>query len=184
MAKRISVITLVVISVLSIICSCTVTHRFTRLKNCTNDTLYIGVSKYDNFDSIRYFMVPLSQPDSAALNYNDYLWKKNNFRIDPIFPDSICERLDNDMFRGCLFNDTGYIFVIQKQVATYKTLEEISKEKLYDKVSVAKVKSNQTLLVKYHGRKEKPEFVVTDYPGIFENIVVFLYTIVFELDAL
>lgn len=187
MPKKI-LITIFLISFIINFYSCTSCHYSKGILNDTNDTLYMGISYHDNFDSIRYCLESREinkQFNSFTIyNYSDsieysllndsdkmgttpiYLnWNERNFRGIPIFPGSGGYNSDNILFDFHNL-DKSYIFVIQKKTADHYTLREIRNLKLYDKFPIARTHSICTLFkqvyIKYKGRNKEPEIILRD----------------------
>ena len=60
-------------------------------RNCTNDTLIIGASHYDNIDSVDYQLWPrYLLTDSEINTAGVILWDGINVSRVIIYPDSIC----------------------------------------------------------------------------------------------
>ena len=108
--------------------------RSYRIKNCTNDTLFIQL-KYDTLKNYVYWgqirlyntTEPVSDDTATVL--------KNEGEVDipkfyELLPDSLTENIRQI--------DSFYMYVLQKQVATHYSEEEIRTKKLYDKRTVTK----------------------------------------------
>lgn len=146
-----------IIAIPIILSSCTVIHNSVCLKNCTNDTLYIGMSEYDNLDSVRDQFLPndLAFIDSVSKTKNIGEWNEKYFRECPIYPDSIC------WFPKVGMLSHSYIFIIQKQIAKNHTLKDIRKNKLYNRITITKGFACQNVLVNYKGSQESSEVQIT-----------------------
>ena len=108
--------------------------RSYRIKNCTNDTLFIDLTndtlKIDVYwGQIRLYNTtePVSDDTATVL--------KNEGKVDipqfyELLPDSLTENIRQI--------DTFYMYVLPKQVATHYSEEEIRTKKLYDKRTVTK----------------------------------------------
>lgn len=104
--------------------------------NCTNDTLYCGVSQYDNVDSVHYPIVPFSDISTGYTDTADvYLWNGLNVRNYAVLPDSLCTNSITTLFER---NDTGFIFYIKRQTAKQYSWEDICKKRLYKKISITR----------------------------------------------
>jgi hypothetical protein len=78
-------------------------------KNCTNDTIFIGVSHYDNIDSVYDIVFP-----KYVSNDTTYISQWNGMNIhtfDFIYPDSMCVTGENYLFAN---SDTCYFFLIKR----------------------------------------------------------------------
>lgn len=102
-------------------------------KNCTNDTVYIGASHYDNIDSVseqvgpHYNFVANNDLDNSDIS----LWKGTCFRSDNfICPDSLCSIDADYLFHNA---DTCYFFLIKWNNAKRHSWNEILTNKLYEK---------------------------------------------------
>ena len=113
-------------------------HIFERtlvvFKNCTKDTLIIGVSNYDNIDSVNCIMNSCNELSDSCIDIHGILlWKKRDLMINNetiIYPDSSC-MIDEI----CLFpnSDTCYFFLIKVADARKKTLKQIHDDNLYNR---------------------------------------------------
>lgn len=128
-----------------------------QFKNCTNDTLFVGISDYDNIDSIwfRYIYHVDIKSKAPLLASIDSILRNNNSNINmttydngheivitpteqarmereymTIYPDSIFPV--NELY---LFNntDTEYFFLIKFKDAKIYSWDEIREKKLYNK---------------------------------------------------
>ena len=148
--KRMRTILFTVSLILIMLSSCDFYYD-AQIRNCTRDTLYIGTSQYDNFDSVSGGMGPLYFiRDSCILSGNVYLWRNWDFREEAVFPDSLASCNDHVLF-GCN-NDTGYIFIIPRQVVSKYTMKEIRSKLLYDKITVVRTKRNEGFRIDYMGK--------------------------------
>ena len=123
-------------------------------KNCTDDTLFVGASHYDNIDSIEEQVFPNTilangNVDTTVIS----LWKdgkkemENGYRVYIsvhkdwfICPDSMCTISGFYLFN---YNktDTCYFFLIKLSDAKKFSWDEIRSKKLYGKWIVAKNKN-------------------------------------------
>lgn len=111
-------------------------------KNCTNDTLFIGTSSYDNIDSVDCLLFPYYNiiANSTIDTTNISLWEDKiinqngstiyiQFRKDHfVYPDSICIRSANRLFED---TDTCYFFLVKWNDAKNYSWDEIHAKKLY-----------------------------------------------------
>ena len=98
-------------------------------KNCTNDTLFVGVSSYNTIDSVGWMLEPLySFEDSIQCNDKDSCML-NEFYADRIYPDSVGKIYDYMLDNS----DTCYFFLIKYEDAKNHSLDEIRAKKLYKK---------------------------------------------------
>jgi len=102
--------TLVIVCIMS---SCTPPvcswEKKATFKNCTNDTIFIGVSHYDNIDSVYDIVFP-----KYVSNDTTYISQWNGMNIhtfDFIYPDSMCVTGENYLFAN---SDTCYFFLIKR----------------------------------------------------------------------
>lgn len=108
--------------------------------NRTKDTLFVGVSYYDNIDSV-YYQLPSSycllenkQLDTTGIS----LWPRiNTFKDVYIHPDSACS-IDANYFLNDF--DTCYFFLIKYGDAKKYSWDEIRDKKLYRKWIVTRNK--------------------------------------------
>lgn len=121
-------------------------------KNCTNDTLYIGVSHYDNIDSIITQLIPCyempidSNLDTAEIS----LWQERVIKSEDIFygdqsvcvfkdcyiyPDSTCIIDANYLVNN---TDTCFFFLIAWKDAKQYSWDEIRNRKLYHRMIVTR----------------------------------------------
>lgn len=108
--------------------------RSYRIKNCTNDTLFIQL-KYDTLKNYVYWG-QIHLDNTAGLIPEDTIAVlKDGEEVDiPIFyellPDSFTENIRR------LYLDSFYMYVLTKQVATHYSEEEIRTKRLYDKRTI------------------------------------------------
>ena len=114
-----------------------------RFKNCTNDTLFIGASHYNNIDSVYYQLNPIADFSVGINTKNISLWNNLNnkkeirkytlpdyYEREVVLPDSLCGIEPNILF---LNSDTCYIFLIKYEDAKNNSWDEIRAKKLYRK---------------------------------------------------
>lgn len=131
--------------ILCLLSSCTSCKRNACFKNCTNDTLFIGSSHYDNIDSIDNQLDPIYyKPANANLDTTDIsLWNKRRIKdvYDIIrdyeahkdwyiYPDSSC-LIDYYYLFDFDNVDTCYFFLIKWRDAKVYSWDEIRAHKLY-----------------------------------------------------
>ena len=113
-------------------------------KNCTCDTLYIGISHSDNIDSIDWQISPDLFPDYFNNNVDTIgisLWKGFESACY-ILPDSSCAINRYYLF----FNgetDTCYFFLIKMSDAKKYSWDEIRANELFRKLVVVKGKDGK-----------------------------------------
>jgi hypothetical protein len=100
-------------------------------KNCTNDTLFIGASHYDNVDSVKFLVNPnyniLANSDLDTTDIS--LWKGTFARGDSfVYPDSTCAINANYLFQD---KDTCYFFLIKLGNAKRYSWDEIRTHKIF-----------------------------------------------------
>ena len=121
-----------------------------RIKNLTTDSIYCGLSKYNNIDSINYMLLPeYTISNDKRDSIKPYLWNGINIHESIVLPDSVCSNNMNALFED---TDTGYIFIIPRQVALKYTMNEIRTNQLYDKITVVRNKRNEGLRIDYMGK--------------------------------
>jgi hypothetical protein len=115
------------------------------VKNCTNDTLILELSRVDTLDGSDAYWIRdsvykyLSPTDTVLLDSGDttmvYIHGKkvsfHNYRLTK--PGEICVSADTLDIHG-----TAYVYAIKWQTAKKYTLEEIRAKKLYDRKTVTK----------------------------------------------
>ena len=128
-----------------------------QFKNCTNDTLFVGISDYDNIDSIwfRYIQHVDIKSKAPLLASIDSILRNDNRNINmtkyddgheivvtpteqariereymTIYPDSIFPVNEFYLFRN---TDTNYFFLIKFKDAKIYSWDEIREKKLYNK---------------------------------------------------
>lgn len=115
-----------------------------RFKNCTNDTLFIGMSNYDSIDGVvdQLHHNPYDSFDIDTKNiclWNDYERKKEFpelYNAEMILPDSLGEIDYDEMF----FNqDTCYFFLI-KYDANNNSWDDILAKRLYKRLTIVRNK--------------------------------------------
>ena len=107
-------------------------------KNCTNDTLLIGASHYNNIDSVKYVVWGGSSLDSKP----DTLLKNGDLYFesrDVVYPDSTCA-IDEYLLKK---NDTCYFFLIKWSDAKRYSWDEIREQKRYRKWIVTRNKKGE-----------------------------------------
>ena len=126
-------------------------RRVICFSNCTNDTLYIGASHYDDIDSIDKQLEPCWWiPANSILDTTDVsLWERKTEHSDDyycvfeanrdwyIYPDSICS-IDDCYLNDKDKSDTCYFFLIKWSDVKRYSWDEIRANKLYRKWIVAK----------------------------------------------
>lgn len=132
-------------------------RRTTGFKNCTNDTLFIGASHYDNIDSIDCQLEPFyhHKPENSILDTTDVsLWEKKTLKIGDyycdfvpckdwnIYPDSICS-IDEDYLCEKCESGTTYFFLVKWNDAKKYSWDEIREQKLYRKWVVTRDKKGE-----------------------------------------
>ena len=103
-------------------------------KNCTNDTLFIGISDYDDIDSVKDILWPWRyEGDSVLCDKDISLWDldlKEDIREQYICPDSLGGSDEEIVYRK---NSTSYFFLVRYQDAKTHSWDEIREKKLYHK---------------------------------------------------
>lgn len=102
-------------------------------ENCTDDTIFVGVSHYDNIDSIGcQLLAAYDLPMNKLLDTTGVsLWKDGyTFKDQYIYPDSACGIDANYSFDE---HDTCYFFIIKWRDAKKYSWDEICDKKLYYK---------------------------------------------------
>lgn len=147
--KKSALLTTLVILMMS---SCVIDVRHDiRVKNSTSDSLYFGVSEYNNIDSVHYILIPDRKiTDICDDTMNVSLWNGMNVRELAVYPDSMCSNGSITLFGD---RDTGYVFVIKRQIARTYSFDDIRKRKLYEKVMVTKNKRDQGFCIEYKGKE-------------------------------
>ena len=119
-------------------------RRVIAFRNCTSDTLYIGVSHYDDIDSIDKQLEPCWWiPANSILDTTDVsLWERKTEHSDDyycvfeanrdwyIYPDSICS-IDDCYLNDKDKSDTSYFFLIKWSDAKRYSWDEIREQKRY-----------------------------------------------------
>ena len=150
----ISVIASLLSSCCPVICEPVTIVRF---KNCTNDTLIIGKSDYDNIDSIWFdyihvdrlskaplltsidsILLDISKKDLESCKFYDEEYKaitptglsEENKKKMIAYPDSFLLVKDISLFNN---TDTKYFFLIKLEDAKNHSWDEIRAKKLYKK---------------------------------------------------
>jgi hypothetical protein len=100
-------------------------------RNCTNDTLFIGASHYDNIDNVDNQLLPnyniICNSNFKITNLS--LWKRISTQGDFfVYPDSTCLIDDNYLFGN---KDTCYFFLIKWRNAKRYSWDEIRTKKLF-----------------------------------------------------
>ena len=103
---------------------------FAEFKNCTNDTLFVGVSSYNTIDSVGWMLEPLYSFEDSIVGNDKDSCLLNEFYADRIYPDSVGKIYDYMLFDN---SDTCYFFLIKYEDAKNHSLDEIRAKKLYKK---------------------------------------------------
>lgn len=134
-------------AIVSIFSSCTFppySRTNVELNNCTDDTLFIGISFCDDFDRIECIVHsgenrnPISTFDTATIFIDrDKVIKRYAF----IYPDSPCYiHINTHLYNN---NDTFYFFLVKKGDIIKCLWDEIRSKKLYRKCIVTKDKNGE-----------------------------------------
>lgn len=146
----------VVLSIFYLLFTSTTCVRITYFKNCTEDTLFIGASHYDNIDSIDEQLEPRWWiPANSILDTTDVsLWERKIEHTDDyycvfeanrdwyIYPDSVC-LVDYYYLFNNGKNDTCYFFLIKWSDAKRYSWDEIRDKKMYRTWIVTKDKNGE-----------------------------------------
>jgi len=109
-------------------------------KNCTEDTLFIGASHYDNIDSVDYQLYSHTDCDVDTIDFQ--LWNGMTVNAkDLICPDSTC--LISGSYLLSEDNDTCYFFLVKWQDAKQYSWDEIRAKKLYRRWVTVKNKDGE-----------------------------------------
>lgn len=119
------------------------TRHAAKFKNCTADSLFIGLSYYNTIDSVFTLLYPCY--NTSATNRNDtsgiFLWKNVVIgKFDYVCPDTMCRTDREILFHD---NDTSYFFLIKWQDAKNHSLDEIRSRKLYRRVIITRDKDGK-----------------------------------------
>lgn len=117
-------------------------HTSIAFKNCTSDTLFIGASQYDSFDSVDCQLLPyylgIDYPELDTIGVS--LWENREILHDDmtvsikfwkncyVYPDSSCVMNAKYLFEK---SDTCYFFLVRWRDARQYSWDEIHAEKLY-----------------------------------------------------
>lgn len=106
-------------------------------RNCTNDTLFIGASHYDNIDSVEWLVQPAYFPSAGDIDtVNVSLWKGEFATGDSfVYPDSACTIDADYLFHN---TDTCYFFLVRWRDAKIYSWDEIRRKNLFKKWIVTK----------------------------------------------
>ena len=104
-------------------------------KNCMNDTLFIGLSHYDNVDSVDAMMYPYYELDDdndpqANIFISLWGWDYLTAASNGVYPDSLCRISEKYLFDN---TDTCYVFLVKHEDARNHSWDEIRTKKLYKK---------------------------------------------------
>ena len=119
-----------------------------RFKNCTNDTLFIGMSNYDSIDGVvdQLYHNPYDSFDIDTKNiclWNDYERKKEFpelYNAEMILPDSLGEIDYDEMFFD---KDTCYFFLIKYDDANNNSWDDILAKRLYKRLTIVRNKEGE-----------------------------------------
>ena len=110
--------------------------RSYRIKNCTNDTLFIQL-KYDTLKNYVYWgQIHLDNTAGPILEDTIAVFNDEEKVDIPFFYELLPDSLTKNIRQ--LYLDSFYIYVLKKQVATHYSEEEIRTKKLYDKRTITK----------------------------------------------
>lgn len=107
----------------------------TKFRNCTNDSLLVGVSYKNNIDSVYYQLNPVGD-DSVDVGINAKkisLWNRienKNEGMQVVLPNSLCGIDAKLLFKDA---DTCYFFLVKYKDAKNHSWDEIRAKKLYNK---------------------------------------------------
>lgn len=151
--------TFVCISVIaSLLSSCVMDFETNvHFKNCTNDTLFVGVSSYNNIDSAYCLLKPLLwyNEDSRLYNNKDYcLWNDNHAGEKKIYPDSVGLIIESMLFDRN-HTDTCFFFLLRNEDVKNHSWDEIRSQKLYGVWIITKNKDGK------YKRNIKKEDIIT-----------------------
>ena len=117
------------------------TKELAVFKNCTNDTLLICASHYDNISCIDYQLQPSYLPsNNTSGDIKISLWTEINASKEIIYPDSTCTIDGKYLFAD---KDTCYFYLIKYKDAINNHWNEICKEHLYGKSIITKNKDGK-----------------------------------------
>ena len=127
-----------------------------RFKNCTNDTLFVGVSSYNNIDSADCLLEPeWYYEDSILCNNKDIcLWNDIYAGGKKIYPDSIGKIYDYMLFDRN-HTDTCFFFLLRNEDVKNHSWDEIRNQKLYGVWIITKNKDGK------YKRNIKKEDIIT-----------------------
>ena len=132
--RNIHKIIFVCISVIAFLLSSCVMDSVTiaKFKNCTNDTLFVGVSSYNNIDSVDCLLWPLWYYEDSKLcdNIDFCLWNDIYAGGKKIYPDSVGKIYDDILFDRN-YTDTCFFFLIKYEDVKNHSWDEIRSKKLY-----------------------------------------------------
>lgn len=107
-------------------------------RNCTKDTLFIGLSYYDNIDSVNGNLCPnvkVFGSDSLEMTIIHQIKWLNIHSTDFVAPDSMCSTVLEYLFNQ---HDSCYFFLIKEEDAMKYSWEEIRAKRLYRKWVIAR----------------------------------------------
>ena len=137
----------------SLLSSCVIDFESNvHFKNCTNDTLFVGVSSYNNIDSAYCLLKPLLwyNEDGRLYNNKDYcLWNDNHAGEKKIYPDSVGLIIESMLFDRN-HTDTCFFFLLRNEDVKNHSWDEIRAKKLYKKwITVKKENGEFDTNIKY-----------------------------------
>lgn len=107
-------------------------------RNCTGDTIYVGISSCNNFDSIYYQLSSTYEFEDSVVDYNSgILINDYDFYRHCVIaaPDSLCFFADSQLFVN---SDTSYFFLIKYRDTKIYSWDEIRAKKLYGRCIVTR----------------------------------------------
>ena len=128
-----------------------------RFQNCTNDTLFVGVSSYyNNIDSANCMLEPKwYYEDSILCNNKDIcLWNDIRAGGKKIYPDSVGLIIESMLFDRN-HTDTCFFFLLRNEDVKNHSWDEIRNQKLYGVWIITKNKDGK------YKRNIKKEDIIT-----------------------
>lgn len=155
MKKIIQIILLIIlIQVLIIVCLPVFdSMEQMRIVNRTIDTILIGNAKYNNIDSVKWFLECLgTKYDSTWPQDNLGMFEVSNSNLIP--HDSMGCYAETTLF-GQNKDHKGYFFIIKQDNARNYSWKEICRNKLYDTLVVTREMLGPENIVEYRGNKNR-----------------------------
>lgn len=125
-----------------------------RIVNRTNDTVLIGNAKYNNIDSVKWFLECWGTKYDSTWTEIDNMGNLKVSKNDLIPHDSMGCYGETTLF-GQNKDHKGYFFIIKQENAKNYSWKEICRYKLYDTLVVTREMLEPENIVEYRGNQNR-----------------------------